>query len=405
MATTLKQSREQTAPLRQHLGYLDGMRALAALYVVLHHSYLQISGEALHTSKWIIRALSVFAHGHSAVDVFIVLSGFCLALPIVRGDGFLKGGVKTFFWKRARRILPPYFFAFALSLLLIYMLIGQKTGTHWDVSLPVTKEAVITHLFLVQDLFSQSIFKINHAFWSISVEWHIYFLFPLLMLLRRRWNSLIVTFIALATSFVLYDAGRHLHQLNALKNIDIFGAAPQYLALFAIGLLGADVAFGKSPPLIFLRQPKFVLTLLAASTVIVAVLMRARIWHGDVMPVQYADVFVGIWAATVMIAAANTEIGWLNKALSWRPLVAVGTFAYSIYLIHAPLIQVIWQYLLFPLQPHPLFRLMTLFVVGTPLIVGISYLFFLVGERPFLNTHKRETFAETERDAALSPAP
>ncbi len=106
-----------------------------------------------------------------------------------------------------------------------------------------------------------------------------------------------------------------------------------------------------------------------------------------------------------MIAAANTEIGWLNKALSWRPLVAVGTFAYSIYLIHAPLIQVIWQYLLFPLQPHPLFRLMTLFVVGTPLIVGISYLFFLVGERPFLNTHKRETFAETERDAALSPAP
>lgn len=175
--------------------------------------------------------------------------------------------------------------------------------------------------------------------------------------------------------------------------------------MFALGLLGADIAFGKSPPLIFLRQPKFILTLLVASTVIVAVLMRTRIWHGDVMPVEYADVFVAIWATALMIAAANSQIGWLNRALSWRPLVAIGTFAYSIYLIHAPLIQVIWQYLLFPLQAHPLLRLMALLLLGVPLIVGVSYLFFLVCERPFLNTHKRETFAETERDAVLSPAP
>lgn len=404
MATILTQPHEQTSSPRQHLGYLDGMRALAALYIIFHHCLAQVNTLTLHSSKWLGRGLTVFSHGHSAVDVFIVLSGFCLALPVVRGNGYLSGGAITFFKKRARRILPPYFFAFALSLLLIYTVIGYQTGTHWDISLPVTWGAIITHLFLVQDIFSDTIAKINHAFWSISIEWRIYFMFPLLMLLRRRWGSLAMTVVCLAVSLVLVNVGDALHQFGALKNVDLFGSAPQYLGLFALGLLGADIAFGKSPPLISLRKPVFVGLFIVASTLMI-LLSRAPIWHGDIMPVAYADVFVGLWAATLMIAAANTEIGWLNRALSWRPLVAVGTFAYSIYLIHAPLIQVIWQYLLFPLQAHPLLRLMALFVLGTPLIVGVSYGFFLVCERPFLNTRKRETFAETERDAALSPAP
>ena len=50
-------------------------------------------------------------------------------------------------------------------------------------------------------------------------------------------------------------------------------------------------------------------------------------------------------------------------------------------------------------------RVLSMVVVGLPLILGASYLFFLAFERPFLNTKKRETLAETARDAALSPAP
>jgi peptidoglycan/LPS O-acetylase OafA/YrhL len=93
-----------------------------------------------------------------------VLSGFCLALPVVRGDGFVRGGAVQFFQKRARRILPPYFLALVFSLLLIRLAIGRKTGMHWDNSLPVTEKAVITHLLLIQDLFRDTSAKINHAF-------------------------------------------------------------------------------------------------------------------------------------------------------------------------------------------------------------------------------------------------
>ena len=405
MAATVTCSNKPIFAPPQHVAYLDGLRALAALFVVLHHCFLQVDFRAVHLPKLLGGCIGLLAFGHYAVDVFIVLSGFCLALPSVKGDGHLSGGAFNFLVKRARRILPPYYLALAFSLLLIYFAIGHKTGTHWDVSLPVDRKSFITHVFLVQDMFSDTTPKINHAFWSISVEWRIYFLFPLLMALRRRWGSVTVAFSSVAVSYLARYIGNHLHPFSQLGGIAMFGAAPQYLGLFAMGLLGADVAFGRTSLMSHLRKPNFAWMLLVLSTLIMIVVSKVKLWHGGVIAISYADFFVGLWATSLMIAAANTKTGWLNKALSWRPLVAIGTFAYSIYLIHGPLIQVIWQYILFPLRSNPLLMFLGLCIVGTPLIVGCSYLFFLLCERPFLNRRKRETFAETERDAVLAPGP
>jgi peptidoglycan/LPS O-acetylase OafA/YrhL len=113
-----------------------------------------------------------------AVALFIVLSGFCLMLPVVRHGAEIQGGAWQFFKRRARRILPPYYFALAISLLLIWTVIGQKTNTHWDASLPADGKAIWTHLLLLQDVFQDTSARINHVMWSISVEWRIYFLFP-----------------------------------------------------------------------------------------------------------------------------------------------------------------------------------------------------------------------------------
>jgi peptidoglycan/LPS O-acetylase OafA/YrhL len=49
----------------------------------------------------------VFAYGHFAVAVFIVLSEFCLVLAVCR-DGALGGGAFGFLHRRARRLLPPF---------------------------------------------------------------------------------------------------------------------------------------------------------------------------------------------------------------------------------------------------------------------------------------------------------
>jgi len=120
-----------------------------------------------------------FFYGHFAVNFFIVLSGFCLTIPLVKHNNFnLKGGAIVFYRKRIKRIVIPYYIALAFSMILIMGVIGVQTGRHWDVSLPVTGKDIITHLLLIQDVFSDTMFKINHALWTISVEFRIYLFFP-----------------------------------------------------------------------------------------------------------------------------------------------------------------------------------------------------------------------------------
>ena len=138
--------------LENHIDFLDGLRALSALFVMFSHMWCQIwpatvppygyghrpTGLTLVLTSWLY-------YGHFAVVVFIMLSGFCLMLPVVRGDDSLRGGTLQFLKRRAKRILPPYYFALLLSLLLIHFLINSKTGSQWDISLPVTQLGIISH--------------------------------------------------------------------------------------------------------------------------------------------------------------------------------------------------------------------------------------------------------------------
>ena len=84
--------------------FLDGIRALAALYVVVHHAAAEIflSPERQGLSPELIGYWKYFSFERFAVDAFIVLSGFCLMLPA------LKPSLAGFFLRRFRRIYPPY---------------------------------------------------------------------------------------------------------------------------------------------------------------------------------------------------------------------------------------------------------------------------------------------------------
>src|SRR6185436_20177965 len=114
------------------------------------------------------------------VDVFIVISGFCLFLPVVKAGVELRHGALSFFKRRAFRILPPYYASFGASMLALW-LVGQSaqfTGKN--------APTVWHHLLLVHDALSP--FAVNSALWSIAVEFHIYLLFPLLVIGWRRFG-------------------------------------------------------------------------------------------------------------------------------------------------------------------------------------------------------------------------
>jgi len=100
----------------------------------------------------------------------------------------------------------------------------------------------------------------------------------------------------------------------------------------------------------------------------------------------------------LIVLAARPGVNLLSRALSWKPLVAIGLFSYSIYLLHAPLLQLIWQYGLVPwhMASVPLFLVLAL--IGVPLVVAASYIFSLGCERPFLNSQAKATTKRMLKD-------
>ncbi|NJM58848.1 MAG: acyltransferase [Synechococcales cyanobacterium RU_4_20] len=105
---------EQVPGKRLRLHYLDGLRGIAALYVVFSHVWEMQPTEL--PSLWMSLS-KIFQYGSFSVSVFIVLSGYCLMLPVSRSQaGSLSIKFSDFIQRRARRILPPYYAALVLSI-------------------------------------------------------------------------------------------------------------------------------------------------------------------------------------------------------------------------------------------------------------------------------------------------
>jgi peptidoglycan/LPS O-acetylase OafA/YrhL len=417
-----------------HLSFLDGLRGLAALYVMFHHAWLTvwIDPKYFPTDKtgWLTGWL---AFGHVSVSVFIIISGFCLMMPVVRSGGKLRGGTLGFFKRRAKRILPPYYFALALSCLLLLTIIGKYTGTHWDVSIPFNRQAwleaqpanplmdysrqgwelerrvwlkaLATHLLLVHDFFDA--YTLNHAFWSIPVEFQIYFLFPVFLILwRKRPGPILITAIVVAGSFwaqyrtdlafaepvfsdshyvgVLARINHHLVRVMArLKQVNL-----QYVGLFTMGMLAATASFTENKLWCGLRSKNSMRALCAvcalATLALLALFSQGILWA--VGHWLLIDFLAGIAVSCLMITACHMPRHPVRDFLQLKPVVWLGTFSYSLYLIHAPLLQVIWQYMVHPLGLRNSFTFGLLAALSAPIIPGCAYLFFLAFERPFLNT-------------------
>jgi GT2 family glycosyltransferase/peptidoglycan/LPS O-acetylase OafA/YrhL len=367
---------------RPRLPHLDGLRALAALFVVFHHAWLTIWPDLLYPRLPAVGRLALgFAFGHFGVAVFIVLSGFCLGLPVARA-GALPGGARRFFRRRARRILPPYYASVALSLLLVWTVIGGRTGTHWDISVPVDWRGYVGSMLLADDVLGGG--QVNHVWWSVALEWQIYILLPLLVACWLRFGAQWSAALAAALSLGLAAL---LAVLPTGGPLQLGGVMPWFIALFGLGLLGAAIAESDARSMRTLRDRTHWghLAALACLGMVAACVAAGR----EVALAHIAALDLVVGAATVFVILAGCEGDTrLRRALSFRPLIFVGSFSYSLYLVHAPLLQVVWQYGLHPLGLGTSATFVLLAVVGVPLVVAASYLFFLLCERPFLSTRR-----------------
>jgi peptidoglycan/LPS O-acetylase OafA/YrhL len=379
-----------TAGAGARLDFVDGIRALAALFVVLHHVYLSVyPGFPTNTGSAVLTPLM---YGHFGVAVFIVVSGFSLGLaPAKRGWHIGRGGYWMFMRRRAWRILPPYWAALAVSVALVAV-VGIRTHD------PLSWKGVATHFFLVQDAVEGR--TPNGAFWSIAVEWQLYWVFPLLLLMRRLWGPVVLTAAAVFAVVSVGVAGDHGGGVAVDK---LLGLSPQLGALFVFGLVAAAITSRPAAP--GTRRWCGVLALAAGVASI-----AACAWLGTVRAatdLYWLDLVVGAAMAFCLAFTVGAATSRTRRALEWRPLLSVGRFSYSLYLVHAPLLILAWVYVVGPLDLPSGAKLAMMMGLVVPAVVAVSYGFFVAVERPFLEHRswaELRTLWARHRPAHLAPA-
>jgi peptidoglycan/LPS O-acetylase OafA/YrhL len=364
---------------------------MAALYIALFHasSYAgyaaglqdRLSGPA----RLLARMLNFGAY---AVPIFIVLSGFCLMIPLARHNNpTFPGGVANYLRRRAWRILPSYYAALFLSLGLIALMpiLQMPLGTAWDTKVPVTPGAIISHLLLLHNFNPDWLFKIDGPMWSIAIEWQIYFFFPFLLLpLLRRTNIAVTLIAAMALGFLPHFV------LPTSINLD--STHPWFLGLFTMGMSGAVIAFSDNPRLVAYRTRVPWLPIGASCLIVtLAMMMLQNSWvdyHNYIFE-SLIGVAVMSWLIRYGVTIRNGGPRLLLQRLLEAPaIVKLGTFSYSIYLIHSP-IQAIINLETLNLNMSTDARLALQLFVATPVAFVCAYFFYLLVERRSIQYRER----------------
>ena len=374
---------------------VDGLRAAAALWVVLFHM-AAFSG-ALFPQ---IPLLDLFLRsGSTGVSLFLVLSGFCLYLPFADGRTS-RFKIREFFRRRGRRLMPAY----VASLLLAFALTVATAGTLGAPQLTLGDAIwqLATHLTLIHTLFPSTFYSLNGAFWSLGLEWQLYIALPVLVWITSRVGLAPAVALAIACNMV-YRVGLGLaistglvdsHSLLAIAVLP--NQLPGRWAEFAFGMVAAELyASGRLQ-----RWARFVPAMLLVIVALVPIGLIAVSFEFN--HIVYGALFFTL--LSVVIASDN----FVARVLAWRPLVGLGTMSYSLYLVHQPLIQIsaTWLQVHRPdLSPTLVFAALLLVF---PFILLLAWALFLTVERRTLGVDAANTLVPRFRlgwFSTASPAP
>ena len=306
---------------------LDGLRGLAAVYVLMFHCWLlTFAGFPANSGPaW----TGVFMYGRLAVVFFLALSGFSLALSPA-SKGWRLGRVGTFARRRAWRILPPYWAALLFSLWVGYNVVA---ASHYG---PPTTRTDVIYALMLQDVFTAP--TPNAAFWSIAVEAELYIAFPLLILLRRRIGAvgvLAFAFVPLVVYGLLAPNANPVEGSNHL----VANLTPVFVAgMVAVGVVTASERIR--------RIPWHWLAVAIAAPVVAVIVVRGSVW--TVHHYFWIDLaLIPAMVFLIMSVAVGTAVP-LRRLLGTKPMRSLGSFSYSLYLVHLPIVMIISRKLAMP---------------------------------------------------------
>ena len=288
---------------------LDGLRALAIVPVVLFHS-----------------EIAAFDGGYIGVDVFFVVSGFLITGILSRALSDGSFSLKSFYERRARRILPAL-----LVVLIATILVGLLILLPRELS-ELGKATAATALFLsnVFLFYNTGYFAQDAATspllhtWSLGVEEQFYLCYPLFLLfLHRRGISLLHGILAAGAASLALSAVTVITSPSAT-----FYFMPTRLWELLIG--GAIVLAPE-----WNSQWSSRLREIAAAAGILLILAAALLYDVTTPFPGPSALVPCAGAALVIWASHGTKVGAL---LASPPLRFVGLISYSLYLWHWPVL-------------------------------------------------------------------
>ena len=332
-------STDVAARPRVHYPCLEGLRALAALMVVVHHAS-SLAGPA-HTPGWVRVPAEVMDSG---VAIFFVLSGFLIYRPIAAAHqaGEAPAAWAGFLWRRLLRLVPAYW----LALTFFWVAGSFDLGDDWW-----------RYYFFLQIYSRTTALGGLVQAWSLCTEVTFYLAIPLWSILHRavrrgRPVSFAQELVGCAAlAFAAIVARGIISSRNPTWRGLSFQWLPTNLDLFSAGMVVAVVSVhaASSPALSKLlgRLARFAEPWWLAGA---ALFCWYAIRVGPAAGAQLADpngAYTGVfWQQRQLVLAllgllllvpaafGQQDVGVVRSVLRLRPIVWVGGVSYGLYLWH-----------------------------------------------------------------------
>jgi len=364
-----------------HFPCLDGLRAIAALSVLVHHVASQTGA---NTST---RLGAFTARMDIGVPIFFLLSGFLLYQPYVaaRLDRRPIPDTARFWWRRFLRIMPAYWAA-----LIVFMYVFRTFPVH-------SLAERISYFTLTQIYDRLHITGGIVQSWTLAIEISFYLFLPLLAfvvgkLLVAPANVLRAELFVVGGLFV-FGWGFHIGTVALHEHATV---TTQWLLstldLFALGMfLSVVYAWSVRRPTPS-RVVKFVGDHPALWWVIAAALFFVVSTQLGLPKGPFVDftrrqelvktLFYELAAFFVLLPAVfgDQQHGWIRRGLQLRPVVWLGLVSYGIYLWHRDFL--LW------IDQHggqdwvPSFRFASMLVMTLALTLPAAWLSYVLIERP-----------------------
>lgn len=289
---------------------LDGLRAVAILSVLAYHlSPTRGSG------------------GFVGVDVFFVLSGYLISAIIFKEIATCRFSVLAFYERRMRRIFPALFgMLIVVSTVISFFLLPNEFIGYAKSVIAATTSSSNFYFWQHSGYFDSPTSNPMLHTWSLAVEEQFYVLFPIFLLITRRFfaqwlkqSVVILLFASLAASVA-----------TVYYNVTTAFYMP-YTRAWEL-LLGTVISLGLFPRL-RLAVVRNGVTLLGIGMIGYSVLR-----YSPQTPFPGLAAVVPCVGSALIIGAGESGSTLVGKALSWRPMVFIGLISYSLYLYHWPVI-------------------------------------------------------------------